>query len=471
MRNTILIWLLLTVTILTGCTNSQQSNNIKDIDKPLTQSQINEIIATSNEGLIKDIDLSEVTKPDPDQQAEINQKMRSLGEKLKGKVTIENTNIVVARVNGEAVTSADWYFEKNWEAGKAENKNEPAPSNEKIFNNLLKLKVVSSTARKLGLYPPDDQINAYMADQRKYMEKLRLEEITVLLKAWNISEEEYFLLMEDRFIDSLAKANWGVYLQKYLQEEEQGYAEKSPLWIDDKIISLLEQAEVVVTPEGRQLGKERAIVTDVPGTTRDLIEEYVNIRGIPVRIIDTAGIRDTSDLVEKLGINRAKQAIKDADLIILVLDVEAGMTEEDIRIFQELENKERIILLVNKDDLLEKKIKKEDIELHFSGIDVIWASIKEDIGIQSLAEMIERKVMAGLADGEQLEFTVSLRQKELLKEAGQYIQEVLEALELVPLDCLGVDMQNALSSLGQLTGKDLKEESIDRIFREFCIGK
>jgi YidC/Oxa1 family membrane protein insertase len=166
------------------------------------------------------------------------------------------------------------------------------------------------------------------------------------------------------------------------------------------------------------LGKERAIVTDVPGTTRDLIEEYVNIRGIPVRIIDTAGIRDTSDLVEKLGINRAKQAIKDADLIILVLDVEAGMTEEDIRIFQELENKERIILLVNKDDLLEKKIKKEDIELHFSGIDVIWASIKEDIGIQSLAEMIERKVMAGLADGEQLEFTVSLRQKELLKEAG-----------------------------------------------------
>jgi hypothetical protein len=254
MRNTILIWLLLTVTILTGCTNSQQSNNIKDIDKPLTQSQINEIIATSNEGLIKDIDLSEVTKPDPDQQAEINQKMRSLGEKLKGKVTIENTNIVVARVNGEAVTAADWYFEKNWEAGKAENKNEPAPSNEKIFNNLLKLKVVSSTARKLGLYPPDDQINAYMADQRKYMEKLRLEEITVLLKAWNISEEEYFLLMEDRFIDSLAKANWGVYLQKYLQEEEQGYAEKSPLWIDDKIISLLEQAEVVVTPEGRQLG-------------------------------------------------------------------------------------------------------------------------------------------------------------------------------------------------------------------------
>ncbi len=253
MRNTILIWLLLTVTILTGCTNSQQANNIKD--KPLTQAQINEIIEATNEGLIKDIDFSEVTKPDPAQQAEINQKMRNLGEKLKGKVTIENTNIVVARVNGEAVTAADWYYEKNWEAGKAENKNEPAPSNEEIFNNLLKLKVVSSTARKLELYPPDEQINAYMADQRKYMEKLRPEEITVLLKAWNISEEEYFLLMEDRLIDSLAKANWRVYLQKYLQEDELGYAVKSPLWVDDdKIMSLLEEPEVEVTPEGRQLG-------------------------------------------------------------------------------------------------------------------------------------------------------------------------------------------------------------------------
>jgi len=257
MRNTILIWLLLMVTILTGCTNSQQSNNIKDIDKPLTQSQISEIIAATNEGLIKDIDFSKVIKPDPDQQAEINQKMRNLGEKLKGKVTIENTNIVIARVNGEAVTAADWYYEKNWQAGKAENKNEPAPSNEEIFNNLLKVKVVSSTARKLGLYPPKEQINAYIADQRKYMEKLRPEEITVLLKAWNISEQEYFLLMEVRFIDSLAKANWSVYLQKYgdLQEDKQGYIVKSPLWVDDdKIMSLLEEPEVEVTPEGRQLG-------------------------------------------------------------------------------------------------------------------------------------------------------------------------------------------------------------------------
>ncbi|NLO22162.1 MAG: tRNA uridine-5-carboxymethylaminomethyl(34) synthesis GTPase MnmE [Syntrophomonadaceae bacterium] len=219
------------------------------------------------------------------------------------------------------------------------------------------------------------------------------------------------------------------------------------------------------------LRKERAIVTDVPGTTRDVIEEYVNIQGIPVKIIDTAGIRDTSDLVEKIGIDKARQAISEADLVVLVLDVEAGMTEEDMNIYRSLEKQERIILLINKDDLMAKNIKQKDIERHFSSLDVIWASTKDDIGIQSLAEMIEKKVTAGLADNEQLEFTVSLRQKELLKEARQYIQEVLEALELVPMDCLGVDMQNALISLGQLTGRDLKEESIDRIFREFCIGK
>ena len=111
--------------ILTGCTNSQQANNIKD--KPLTHSQINEIIAATNEGLIKDIDFSKVTKPDPAQQAEINQKLRNLGEKLKGKVTIENTNIFIARVNGEAVTASYWYYE----TGKTER--------QKIKMNLLLL--------------------------------------------------------------------------------------------------------------------------------------------------------------------------------------------------------------------------------------------------------------------------------------------------------------------------------------------
>ncbi len=132
------------------------------------------------------------------------------------------------------------------------------PSDAEILNDLIETKVISSTARSLGIYPPGDQVEAYIADQQKYMEVLKPEEITVLIQAWGISEEEYFLIMEDRFTDSLAKINWGVYLEKYegeAPEGEQGYVSKSPSWIgDDKIKPLLEKAKVEITWEGRQLG-------------------------------------------------------------------------------------------------------------------------------------------------------------------------------------------------------------------------
>ncbi len=257
MKNTIIfVFCLVIITVtLSGC--SQQSNNIIDIDKPLTQSQIDEIITLTNEGLIKDIDYSKVTRPDAEEQAKINNNCRNLGEKLKGNVTVENNTIIIARVNGEAVILSDWYYEIFSEITKAENRNKPVPSDEEIFNNLLIIKTISSTARKLGLYPPENQINIYLADQQKCMDQLRLEEIIVLLEAWDISEEEYFLLMKDHFADSLAKANWGVYLDKYsdIPEKEEGYAVKSPLWIDEEIIEpLLENAKVELTEKGLQLG-------------------------------------------------------------------------------------------------------------------------------------------------------------------------------------------------------------------------
>ncbi len=239
---------------LSGC--SQQSNNKIDIDKQLTQSQIDEIISLTNEGLIKDIDYSKVTRPDPEEQAKINNKCRNLGESLKGRVTIENMAIIIAHINGEAVTLSEWHYEKISEITKSENMNKPVPSDEEIFNNLLKIKTISSTARKLGLYPPVDQINTYLADQKKCMAMMELEEIAVLLDAWDISEEEYLLLMEDRFADNLAKTNWGIYFDKYsnISEKEAGYLAKSPLWIDENIIEpLLENAKVELTPEGRQL--------------------------------------------------------------------------------------------------------------------------------------------------------------------------------------------------------------------------
>ncbi|MEA1961003.1 MAG: hypothetical protein U9N81_06965 [Bacillota bacterium] len=257
MRNTIIIWLLFTITILSGCSNANPSNEITDTAQPLTRSQIDEIITATNGSMIQEIDFSQVTKSDPAQQADMNEKMRHLGEKLNGKVTIENTNIVIARVNGEAITASDWYFEKSWEVGKAETRNKRIPSDKELFNNLIKAKAISSTARSLGLYPPEDQVNAYMADQRKCLEELKPEELTVLLNTWSVSEEEYLLLMRDCYTDSLANVNWHIYLEKYEdhQEDVQKYTVKNPQKIyDDKIMKLVEEAEVEVTSEGYRLG-------------------------------------------------------------------------------------------------------------------------------------------------------------------------------------------------------------------------
>ncbi len=219
------------------------------------------------------------------------------------------------------------------------------------------------------------------------------------------------------------------------------------------------------------LRKDRAIVTDIPGTTRDLIEEYINIKGIPVKLTDTAGIRETRDIVEQIGISRAQQAVRDSDLVVFLLDIEAGMTEEDRAIYNEIENKERVIVLINKDDLMEKNISEGEIKQHFAGLRVIWASTREEIGIQELEDSIEQLAVAGFMESENLEMAVSLRQKEILLAGQHHIQEALDAMEEVPLDCLGVDIQSAMTSLGEITGRNLKEESINRIFKEFCIGK
>ncbi len=259
MKRIIIVCLLFIIPVLSaGCWQTDQANGIKDAPPPLTEAEIDEIIASATKSVIVDIDLSQVSKPDPAQQRELNERMRFFGESLKGKVTLENKKIVVARVNGEFVFASDWYLEEIDTIVRAKYGNKDTPSNAEIFNDLIETKVISSTARSLGIYPPEEQIKAYIADQRKYMEELQLEEIIILIQAWGISEEEYYLLMEDRFADSLAKINWGVYLNKYdneMQDDKQGYIVESPARIDaDKIKPLVEKAKVEVTSEGRHLG-------------------------------------------------------------------------------------------------------------------------------------------------------------------------------------------------------------------------
>ncbi len=218
------------------------------------------------------------------------------------------------------------------------------------------------------------------------------------------------------------------------------------------------------------LRKEKAIVTEIPGTTRDVIEDYINVRGIPVKIMDTAGIRFTEDQVEKIGVERSREAIKAADLVLFLLDVETGITAEDREIFSQIHT-QNIIVMVNKEDLIEKKIDETSLKGMFPGLPIIRGSAREEIGIDELEESIEKLVLSGQTGSDNLEIMVSTRQRSALERARQQVLDTRDGLREAPLDCLGVDLGGAMEALGEITGKNLKEEAIDRIFHDFCIGK
>ena len=218
------------------------------------------------------------------------------------------------------------------------------------------------------------------------------------------------------------------------------------------------------------LRKDRAIVTSIPGTTRDIIEEQLIIKGIPVRLMDTAGIHITSDVVEKIGVEKSQEVIAQADLVLFLLDAGDGITGDDLNIYRNIAN-QNLIILVNKEDLEEKNITNRDMEQYFPGVKVIKVSAKEELGIDELEDNIEEMVLGGKLQSDDLEIMINLRQREALLRARQHLQDALKELNQVPLDCLGVDIWGALEALGEITGKNLREEVIDRMFHDFCIGK
>ena len=218
------------------------------------------------------------------------------------------------------------------------------------------------------------------------------------------------------------------------------------------------------------LRKDRAIVTSIPGTTRDVIEEQLNIKGIPVRLMDTAGIHVTSDVVEKIGVEKSQEVIREADLVLFLLDAGDGITSDDLNIFRSIEN-QNLIILVNKEDLEEKNITSRDMEQYFPGVKVIKVSAKEEQGIEEVEDSIEDMVLGGELQSDDLEIMINLRQRETLLRARQHLQDALRELDQIPLDCLGVDIWGAPEALGEITGKNLREEVLDRMFSDFCIGK
>jgi tRNA modification GTPase len=216
------------------------------------------------------------------------------------------------------------------------------------------------------------------------------------------------------------------------------------------------------------LMENRAIVTDIPGTTRDVIEEYINLGGIPIKIIDTAGIRETEDLVEKIGVQKSKEKIDEADLIILILDSSCELTEEDREIINYVKGKKYIVLL-NKVDL-GGKINLNDLE-DIKSEYIINTSIISGFGVDKLKEAIMKLFFKGEINSNELLIT-NVRHKEALIMAGNNCRQAIEALKSTEaIDLASIDIRNAWYNLGQITGDTMEEDIIDKIFSQFCLGK
>jgi tRNA modification GTPase len=214
--------------------------------------------------------------------------------------------------------------------------------------------------------------------------------------------------------------------------------------------------------------ENRAIVTDIPGTTRDVIEEYINISGIPIKIIDTAGIRETDDVVEKIGVERSRAKINDADLIILILDSSNDLSEEDKEIINHISNKKYMILL-NKSDL-NSKITQGNLE-NINCKNIYSISAKTGEGIDKVRTAIKDMFFKGEISTNNIIIT-NTRHKEALLRAYECVESAIDTLNhTFAIDLASIDIRNAWTSLGEITGDSLEENIIDKIFKDFCLGK
>ena len=231
-------------------------------------------------------------------------------------------------------------------------------------------------------------------------------------------------------------------------------------------------------------GRERAIVTDIEGTTRDVLEEQVQIRGLNLNIIDTAGIRDTDDVIEKIGVDKAKEYAEEADLIIYVADASRELDENDKEIIQLIYGKKTIILL-NKSDLhtvLDKDSLLSYIEeSHKNRISqsetvqeypVIEISAKEELGIHEFEELLTAMFLGGNLSFNDEVYITNMRQKTALQDAYQSLQKVKSSIEnQMPEDFYSIDLMDAYEALGSITGETIGEDLVNEIFSKFCMGK
>ena len=217
------------------------------------------------------------------------------------------------------------------------------------------------------------------------------------------------------------------------------------------------------------VGKERAIVTDVAGTTRDVLEEQINLNGISLNIIDTAGIRDTEDIVEKIGVTKAKEYLKEADLVIYVVDSSRELSEEDHDIIKMIEDRNAIVLL-NKSDLTPVTSREEMEKLLDKK--VISVSAKEHLGINELEETIKTMFFHGKLEFNDEVYITNVRHKAALKNACDSLAMVRKSIaDGMPEDFYSIDLMSAYEELGKIIGEAVDDDLVNEIFSKFCMGK
>ena len=218
------------------------------------------------------------------------------------------------------------------------------------------------------------------------------------------------------------------------------------------------------------LHEDKAIVTDVAGTTRDVIEEYVNIRDVPLKLIDTAGIHETQDKVEKIGVERSRRAIGQADLVMILLNASEPLTVEDRQLLELTKDKKRLVIL-NKTDL-PQKIEMAEVKQIVAAEELLSTSVLKNDGLDELEERIAKMFFNGIENSQTTVMLTNSRHIALLHQAKDSLQAVLDGIEAgMPVDLCQIDMTNAWDVLGEITGDSYQDELLDQLFSQFCLGK
>ncbi|WP_066249135.1 tRNA uridine-5-carboxymethylaminomethyl(34) synthesis GTPase MnmE [Neobacillus drentensis] len=216
--------------------------------------------------------------------------------------------------------------------------------------------------------------------------------------------------------------------------------------------------------------ENKAIVTDIPGTTRDVIEEYVNVRGVPLRLLDTAGIRETEDIVERIGVERSRQVLQDADLILLVLNYAEKLSLEDEQLFEVVKGMD-VIVIINKTDL-EQQIDLDQVSELAKEHKIVTTSLLEDRGVDELEEAIASLFFAGTIDAGDMTYVSNSRHIALLHQSLTTIEEAIDGVEMgTPIDIVQIDLTRTWELLGEIIGESVHESLIDQLFSQFCLGK